>query len=364
MRVLNQHFLTQSTSLLKRIPLLLFLLLSIVGYSQQEAQFTQYMFNTLVYNPAYAGSKDHLSMVTVYRDQWLGWGDNGTSFSNDGRPITQSFSIHTPIQKRVGLGLSVVNDRTGARGFTSVDASYAYRIEFGAGTLSVGVQAGLLNWRANWDDLNFRDPRANDTAFNDQDPGLFIPSFGAGLYYYTDRFYAGFSIPHLANFNIRKLEPGETDEFRKIAQTTQHLYFTLGTAIPVKDEDLIFKPSILIKSVGLFSDFFTQGNQVKAKGAPTAFDLDLSLLFYRTFWLGASFNSAFEAFSQTSPAPSSHSSIDAWLAIYFEKGLRIGFAYDYPLNGFGQYVIGSFELMAGYEFGFEYGKMETPRYFR
>lgn len=350
--------------MIKQILILLFLLPSFFGFSQQEAQFTQYMFNTLIYNPAYAGSKDHLSMVAIYRDQWLGWGENGSSLSYDGRPVTQSFSIHTPLQKRVGIGLSIVNDKTGARGMTSVEASYAYRINFGVGTLSLGIQAGVMNWRADWEQLNFRDPRPNDSAFNDQDPGVFIPSFGAGIYYYTDRFYAGLSIPHLANFNLRKLEAGETDEFLKIAETTQHLYLTLGTAIPISDDDLVFKPSILIKSVGLFSDFFAQGNIVKSKGAPTAFDIDLSLLFYRTFWLGASFNSAFTAFSQSNTAASSHASVDAWLTVYFEKGLRIGFAYDYPINGFGQYVIGSFELMAGYEFGFEYGKMETPRYFR
>ncbi len=334
--------------------------------AQQEAQFTKYMFNTLVFNPAYAGSREHLSVVALYRDQWHGWGDDIPSVSGyDGRPVTQTFSIHTPILNRVGVGLSLVNDRTGARGVTSIEGSYAYRIDFGEGTLSLGLQGGVMNWRADWESLNFKDPRVTDNAFDGPDPSLWRPNFGAGIFFYTSRFYAGISIPHLVNFNLRQLTDLEEEQLRKWAQTSQHLYITLGNAFPIKGEDLIFKPSILIKSVGLFSEFFAQGDKIKSTGAPTSFDIDLSLFFNQRFWLGTSFRSAFPAFFKNNEIDlrSSHDSIDAWIAFYLENGMRIGLAYDYPINGFGSYTHGSFEVMLGYDFGFNIDKIESPRYF-
>lgn len=329
--------------------------------SQQEPQFTKYMFNSLSFNPAYAGSKEYLSAVAIYRDQWYGWGEGTASEgSYDGRPVTQSFSLHSPISKRVGLGLNVMNDKIGARGTTSIDLAYAYRIGFGTGTLALALQAGAMQWRADWSSLNFQQPRALDSAFDGGDPSMWLPNFGAGIYYYSDKFYMGMSVPRLANFGLRSLDSLEQVNIRKWAKTYQHFYLTIGGAIPIQDDDLVFKPSLLIKSVGLFSEFFAKGDIVKSIGAPTSFDLDFSLFIKEQLWVGLAWRSTFNAFRQPK---SSHDSIGAWMAFYFNNGLRIGFAYDFPINELVKYTYGSFELMLGYDMFKKVSHVESPRYF-
>ena len=342
--------------------LLLLANLSMPCQAQQEPQFTNYMFNTLVYNPGYAGSREYLSAVAIYRDQWFGWGD-GSGY--DGRPVTQTFSLHSPVNRKVGLGVNFVNDRIGARQTTLANLIYAYRIGFGKGTLSLGMQAGVMNWRADWDKLSFKDARELDNAFDGANPTLWLPDFGAGAFFYTENFYAGVSIPHLAHFNLRNLAAEEKDFIRKWARTYRHFYITSGGAIPLRGEGLVLKPSFLIKSVGFFNEFFKQGSLVREIGGPAVFDADLSLLFQKKLWLGASFRSAFAAFSQpaNSPKRSSYDSFDIWTAVYLKNGLRIGMAYDYPLGELAPYTYGSFELMLGYDFVKEVGKANHPRYF-
>ncbi len=330
--------------------------------AQQEPQFTSYMFNTLVYNPGYTGSREYLSAVALYRDQWFGWGEGG---GYDGRPVTQTFSLHSPVNRKVGLGVNFVNDRIGARQTTLANLLYAYRIAFGNGTLSLGMQAGVMNWRADWDNLSFKDARELDNAFNGANPTLWVPDFGAGAFFYTEKFYAGVSIPHLAHFNLRTLDAEEEDFIRKWAKTYRHFYITSGGAIPLRGEGLVLKPSFLIKSVGFFNEFFKQGSLVREIGGPATFDVDLSLLFQQKLWIGASFRSAFAAFSQpvNSPKRSSADSFDIWTAVYLKNGLRIGMAYDYPLGAITPYTYGSFELMLGYDFLREVDKANHPRYF-
>lgn len=330
--------------------------------AQQEPQFTQYMFNTLVYNAGYAGSRGYMSAVAIYRDQWFGWGDGS---DNGGRPVTQTFSLHSPVNRKVGLGVNFVNDRIGARQTTKANLVYAYRIGFGKGTLSLGLQGGIVNWRADWDKLDFKDARELDNAFNGANPSLWLPDFGAGIFYYTEKFYAGVSVPHLAHFDLRELEPEEEDVIRKWARVYRHFYITSGGAIPLKGESLVFKPSFLIKSVGFFNEFFKQGSLVREIGGPAAFDIDLSLLFQQKLWIGASFRSAFAAFGQpaNSPKRSSYDSFDIWSAFYLKNGLRIGLAYDYPLGEITPFTPGSFEVMLGYDLVREVEKLNHPRYF-
>jgi type IX secretion system PorP/SprF family membrane protein len=342
--------------------LLLFSYLSNPVVAQQEPQFTHYMFNTLVYNPGYAGSREYMSAVALYRDQWFGWGE-GDGY--DGRPVTKTFSLHSPVNRRVGLGVNFVNDRIGARQTTLADVIYAYRIVFGKGTLSLGVQAGIMNWRADWDKLSFKDARELDNAFKGANPTLWLPDFGAGAFFYTEKFYAGVSMPHLAHFSLRSLAAEEEDFIRKWAKTYRHFYITSGGAIPLKGESLVLKPSFLIKSVGFFNEFFKQGSLVREIGGPATFDVDMSLLFHKKFWLGISYRSAFAAFSQpvNSPKRSSADSFDIWTAFYLKNGLRIGMSYDYPLNEIAPYTSGSFELMLGFDFVKEVEKANHPRYF-
>lgn len=328
--------------------------------AQQEPQFTQYMFNTLVYNPGFAGSKGYLSGVAVYRDQWFGLGGQQ---GYDGRPVTQTFSLHSPINRRVALGFNFVNDRTGAQQSTLANGVYAYRIGIGKSTLSVGLQGGILNWRADWSALNFQEPRELDHAFDGANPSIWLPDFGAGIYYHNDFFYAGASMPHLANFSLRSVSAEERTAIRKWARQHRHIYLSMGGAIPLNGDQLVFKPSVLIKSVGLFNEFFQQGNLVREIGAPAAFDLDASLLFQRKLWVGASFRSAFAAFGQPTDVRSSYDSAGLWTAFLLQRGIRIGFAYDYPLNEIQTFSKGSFEVMLGYDFDLRVDKASHPRYF-
>ncbi len=313
-------------------------------YAQQDAMFTKYMFNSLIYNPGYAGSKEYMSLNVLHRTQW--WGIEGA-------PSSQSFTIHTPLSyDRIGVGFSVVNDVIGPTHTISANLSYAYRISFGKSKLAIGLQGGLMNWRANWNEIKIKDQ--GDEAFGDESESFWLPNFGLGLYFYNKHFYVGASSPHLIEYDLR-----DNPDTELYARQVRHYYFTVGGAIPLNGDDLILKPSLLIKNVGMFSNLKPEDNVFRDIGAPTEFDIDLSVLFYETFWLGSSFRSAIEAYDDRS----SFDSVDVWFSYMLKNGLRIGGAYDYTLTKLQQPAQGSFEVMLGYDFQYEKSKIITPRYF-
>jgi type IX secretion system PorP/SprF family membrane protein len=257
------------------------------------------------------------------------------------------------------MGLNIINDKIGARGSTSVDLSYAYRIKFGEGTVALGLQAGIMNWRANWSELSFRDPQGNDKAFADNNQSLWLPSFGAGIYYNNDDFYLGISVPRLAGISLRR-DSARTNT-RRWAKVYQHFYLTVGGIVELNGK-IDFKPSLIIKSVGLFSDFLQKGDQIRNVGAPTSFDLNASFLFYDKLWLGVSFRSAIAAFVEQNGTKSSLASADLLFGYQFPEGMRIGFAYDYPLTKINNYTAGSFEILLGWDFIRKIDKVAHPRY--
>ncbi|MEO1517398.1 MAG: type IX secretion system membrane protein PorP/SprF [Bacteroidota bacterium] len=334
---------------MKRFLLFAFLsLVSFSAWSQQDPMFTKYMFNGLAYNPAFAGSPGYMSARMIYRNQWWAF---------EGAPTTQSFTIHSPVRERVGVGLAVMNDKVGSTGTTSVFGSYAYHIDFGKGRLAIGLQAGVINWRADWDDLKFRDPRGLDQSFN-ENPTRWLPNFGAGVFYYAPKYYIGFSVPHMLESDLNKTV---NENAIKWAKLYRHFFFTTGAAIPISGDMMIFKPSIMIKSVGLLSSFSTDPSDPNRVGAPAEFDIDLSVLFYEAVWFGMSFRSAFAA--KQFGGTSSFDSADVWAAYYLHNGLRIGLSYDYTLTQLQDYAKGSFELMLGYDMTYDVKKVTTPRYF-
>ncbi|MEM1321728.1 MAG: type IX secretion system membrane protein PorP/SprF [Bacteroidota bacterium] len=313
--------------------------------AQQNPMFTKYMFNSLVFNPAYAGSRDFMSINLLHRTQW--WGIPGG-------PQTQSFSIHSPLaNERVGVGLSAVNDVIGPTRSMQAFLSYAYRIPIGKGKLSIGIQGGAMNWRADWSEVDLQD--TGDDAFSEVDPSYWLPNFGAGIYYYTRSFYVGFSSPQLIEYDLRE----DNINTAQWARQYRHYFFTAGAAIPVAGDNVVFRPSLLVKNVGLLSSF-NKDEAYQGIGAPTEFDIDVSLFFYQTLWVGASFRSAVEGVVGDS---SSFDSIDIWAAYYLANGLRIGAAYDYTLTELQTAAKGSFEIMLGYEFDYRTNKAVTPRYF-
>jgi type IX secretion system PorP/SprF family membrane protein len=326
---------------------------------QQDPMFTKYFFNTLVYNPAYAGSREHLSIVVLAREQWLGWNGGGdlVNPNGGGAPHSQTLTVHTPLQGRVGIGLSVFNDKIGATASTGFTGSYAYRIPFGKAKLALGINAGIAQWRADWSNLSFKDPREYDAAFLDDKPSRIIPQVGAGVYYYMDHFYIGLSAPRLFNFDLRQSDQAVSTT--KIAKSYSHFYLTSGGGVPLRGDDIVFKPSILVKRVGLFNTASRNKPTINSVGAPTEFEVDLSLFFYKKFWVGAAFRSAIEAVTDLS----SSDSADIWAAFYMRNGLRLGLAYDFPLTELRNFSAGSFEIMLGYDFEYRVQKVLTPRYF-
>ncbi len=318
---------------------------ALAAHAQQDPMFTNYMFNSLIFNPAYAGSRDHAAINLLHRTQW--WGIEGA-------PTTQTISMHTPLKNdRVGLGFSLVNDKIGPSNSLDANVSYAYRIPMGKkGKLSVGLQGGITNWRADWSKLSIE--QAGDIPFS-ENVNWWKPNIGAGVYYYTKNFYTGLGVPRIIEYD---LIPNRTDQLPIYAKQVRHFYYTLGGAIPLKGNALIFKPSLLVKSAG-FDSRLNRDTSFQQVGSPTQFNVDLSLFFQETLWVGASFRSSIEVFQNKS----SYDSADFWVAYYLNNGLRIGASYDYTLTKLQQKAQGSFEIMLGYEFDYKTKRIVTPRYF-
>ena len=328
--------------------LIIMVFVSFQALGQQDPMFTKYMFNSLHYNPAYAGSHEHLSLALLHRTQWINF---------QGAPNTQTFTAHTPLREnRVGVGLSLLHDQIGVTRTSSANLSYAYRIPLSKkARLSVGIQGGMTNWRADWNKLELEN--TVDPAFDGDVQSKWLPNFGFGLYFQTKRSYTGLSSPHLIEHKLR--ESAGTVESALVAQQYRHYYFTVGGAIPIVGDDIIFKPSLLVKNVGIDSKL-RKTEDLRSINAPTEFDVDLSVLFMETLWVGAAFRSSIEKFSNDK---SSFDSGDIWASYNLRNGMRIGAAYDYTLTEINKETPGSFEIMLGYEFDFKTNRIETPRYF-
>lgn len=295
--------------------------------AQQDAQYSMYMFNGLAVNPAYAGSRERPVVMALYRHQWAGFGD--------GVPRTAVLAAHSPLMNdRIGLGLSVASDNIGVTNMTNVTASYAYRLPVGkdkwAGKLCFGMNAQFNNYRHRWSEINTI--TGGDASFTNNSQNVFSPNFGAGIYYYNDKFYIGASVPHMLNASTRQnVQLAGTD---LTARMYRH-YFITGGAIVKLNENLKLRPSVLFKYVD---------------NTPFQGDYNVSLLIKETLWLGASFRSSFQE-----PA-----AVLGMIEYMFVKGLRLGYAYDHTFTAIGAYQSGSHEIMLSYEFG-KKDKYLSPR---
>lgn len=299
--------------------ILLFLILTAgagKALAQQQIMFTQYMFNGLAINPAYAGSHESLSITALGREQWTGI---------EGAPSTQTLTIHSPFhQDKIGVGLLFMHDRIGVTEQSGVYGSYAYRILIDEDRrFSMGLQAGFSHFNSRFSEIS-----SNDVAFGNQDVNTLDPNFGFGLYYNTNRFYVGASVPQLAE-NI-------FDKKNKISQinTVRHYFLMTGYVFDL-NESLKFKPNLLLKAV---------------EGAPLEIDLNANLLIKEVLWVGASWRS--------------FDSVDALLQLQITKNLQFGYAYDFATSSMMSAInSGSHELMINYRFTSSKNKIVTPRYF-
>lgn len=293
--------------------------------AQQDPMFSQYMFNTLSVNPAYAGARDALAVTGLFRRQWLGIST---------APVTQTLSIHSPDgSRRNGFGLTVVNDKISYLGQTWITGAYAYRIPMGDYKLSLGLQGTLYNWRINWGKAQLIDPQ--DALPASYGSNFWVPNAGFGAFFYGPRAYVGFSIPHLLVNSLDSNRPGIGFDSRSttFAALKRH-YFAMAGYVIEFSQDFQVKPSMLFKHV---------------YGAPSELDMNLNFYFYRKFGVGASYRTG--------------DGIIAMLEYRFNRQLRAGYAYDYPFTELRSYTSGSHEIMISYEFSFGNDAVVSPRVF-
>ncbi len=311
----------------KLLPILLFCVTLHGIYAQQDAQYTQYMYNTMSVNPAYAGSRGQFSIAALYRSQWAGL---------EGAPETQTLNLHAPIRNsRLGYGLSVINDNIGDGVVqeTQFDAVVSYTIDVSLdGKLSFGLKAGgnLLNLDFTGLEKHDVEPVSTDNIEN-----RFSPNFGLGVYYHTSSFYAGLSAPNL-------LETDHFDNSQQDANSVQFLsaerinfYLITGYVFDLNG-NLKFKPALLTKVVS---------------GAPLQIDLSASFLFNERFSFGAAYR--WDA------------AISALAGFQITDQFTIGLAYDRETTALGstQFNDGSFEVFLRFELVKSFQRMVSPRFF-
>lgn len=303
---------------------LLYLMLSFIYMQvngQQSPLMSHYMFNGLLLNPAYAGSKEYVSTTMLYRKQWAGI---------EGAPVTYSGSLHGLLKKKkLGLGALLQQDKIGVTKQTDLYSMLSYHLPMGVGKLSVGLQAGVSNFSSEVVKLTYWDP--GDKVFEFNTFSNLLPNAGFGAYYYRELFYAGISAPFLISYNPN--ENASIESNVPVHKQSRRYFATVGGVIETESE-IKFKPSALVRYEA---------------NAPLQFDVNLNVLINDIFWIGASYRS--------------DESIVALLEYQISRKFRFGYSYDYTLGQLGTYTSGSHEIMIGYDFGFAVTKMKSPRYF-
>jgi type IX secretion system PorP/SprF family membrane protein len=302
-----------------RTKILIFALMltSYAGFAQQDAQYTQYMYNTININPAYAGSRGVMSVFGLHRTQWVGL---------DGAPTTNTFSFNTPINNsNLGVGFSLVNDRIGPTSDNTISADISYTIPMNeVYKLSFGVKASGNIFNLDTDKL---DPaQANDPNlqnFNNE----FSPNFGAGVYLHSDKLYLGLSVPNFLQDS--KYNDNEVAVF----QERMNFYFIGGYVFDLSPS-IKFKPAVLTKMV---------------TGAPLQVDASANFLFFDKFMLGGAYR--WDA------------AVSALAGFQVTDGLFIGYSYDMETTQLRRYNSGSHEVFLRFELFNKVSKMVSPRFF-
>lgn len=292
-------------------------LLSIESTAQQDPQYTQYMYNTMSVNGAYAGQRQVLSATALYRTQWVGI---------DGAPKTVTFGIHSPLRNdRIGLGLNVVSDQLGPAQETSIDVNFAYTIpmdERDELKLSFGIKAGLHILDTDWSKGLFQNP---DRLFN-ENINLISPTIGVAWYLHSEKYYFGISVPNA-------IATSHYDDFQESIATERVHYFLIGGYVFDLSGNTKLKPAFLVKGVS---------------GAPLIADLSANALFNDKFTLGLAYRW--------------DDSISGLLGFQINPGLFVGYAYDATTTALNNYNSGTHEIMLRFELQ-EIGRLISPRFF-
>jgi len=277
--------------------------------------YSQYMLNGLALNPAYAGSRDALNISAGYRNQWVGF---------EGAPESQTFSMHTPLRnQKVALGLLIFNEQVDVRNNISIFSNYAWRFNTGSGRLALGLKGGLTIRNANWNKVRVHDP--GDISFTESSQDI-IPNFGFGVYYHTNHFFTGASIPlflsdSLSNGNV------------KVYHDHNNYNYLFTSGVVIGRGGFKAKPSILVK-------YDVQN--------PVQLDANLSFIFGDFLWIGGSYRI--------------EDTLVGLLKFQVNERLRIGYTYDYSTGALNKYNNGSHEIMIIYDFIYR-SRAVNPRYF-
>ena len=301
----------------KRIIIFYFLVFwSVTISAQQEMRFTQYMFNLYQVNSAYAGSRESISLAAIVRSQWTGI---------DGSPSMQSITATAPIlSKNIGLGFKAINQSAGASDQTKVMGTFAYHLRLGNnGQLAFGASAGLFNNRFNWGKAKFKDQI--DQIQTSGVENSFSAAMDLSSYFYMPTWYVGIQFENINQSEYETIADGNSKN---------QLNYTIiaGKAFPFSN-NIVFKPSLLLRG--------TKGSFIG--------EINLSLLFNETFWVGITYRSNTE------------------LSFIFEynlkQKLRIGYSFDYSINSIQTQYSGSHELFLGFDIQVKNKNMVSPRYF-
>ena len=296
---------------------------SLIGFAQQDAMFTHYMYNTMAINPAYAGSRNTLSVTALHRSQWIGFA---------GAPTTQTLTIHSPIiQENIGLGASVINDKIGPVNMTSLSADFSYKIKLGKkANFAFGIKAALAMLNGNINSLEVAD--ADDEIFVQNINARMMPNFGFGMYYYTDKYYVGLSTPKLLENSFVK---EEIMTGTKVGGEIRHYFFIAGAIFDINNS-LKVKPSTFVKYTG---------------NAPLEADITANFIYNDKVSAGLMFRTG--------------DAVGLLLGMNLSKKLLVGYSFDwsYSINTI-TYNKGSHEIMLQYDFSLlPKTKVMSPRYF-
>lgn len=310
---------------LRNISLSILIMMGGYSYSQQDAMYTHYAYNTLTINPAYAGSRDAVTITALHRSQWVGF---------DGAPQTHTLTLHSPLfNKQLGGGISVVNDQIGPTRTTSVYGDLAYIIDLGKNSnLSFGIKGGINQFNARLSGLKITDQ--SDITFQGQVQNLTLPNCGFGVYYYSPKWYAGISVPKiLENDVLRESNNGHA----YVGSEKRHFYFIGGNITKFKGASwLQLKTSSLVKLTG---------------GAPIEVDLTSSIIIHNKLETGVMYRT--------------NDAFGVLLGYNASKQLYLGYSFDYSFgNKTFKFNSGSHELILRYDlFVSKQRKIRSPRYY-
>ena len=292
--------------------------------AQQDPNYTQYMYNMNVVNPAYAGSKESVSGGLLYRAQWV---------DIKGAPRTGTFNVHSPVGKNVGLGLSAITDQVGPVDQTNIYGDFSYTLNLGGEhRLALGLKTGLTFHKVGL----FSDiatgylPQQNDVAFRENSSNIYF-NFGSGLFYYTHKYYVAFSVPNVLKTTYLDLHDDGTS--RKFGSSVQHYFLTGGYVFDLS-ETTKMKPSFMLKS---------------AFGTSTSVDASLNFLFFDKFEIGGTYRL--------------QDSYGAMVNYAITPSLRIGYAYDRIMSDLKVTTPASHEIMLLFDLNHRKRVAVSPRFF-